>query len=439
MGKPTTPVHASQSAAPLLAFVLCACLSVLPLETRGSAACRLNIEGNSRVGVSAAQFNCTGGKVTAAVDQPSLSLQGFKQTFTGITWSSDGCKRLPGKWGARCLVTICGDSSAVIERPTIVGVHVHDSGLDAVLCVYGNSSLVLDGAQFMHNRGTVLYMSDNSYVVVHAATVSSNEWNSAADCLPSTNSVVSTGGNSSLQVNASVFIANKGVCGGVLAAKNSSTVVLSATKVQGNVARFSGGALAAREKATLVLNSCHINNNTSTTGNGGALVARDFSTVTRQGYNTFTSNKAKEGVGGAVVLDHSAHMQDDNDSVTRFVANTALFAGALSSINSSSCVLNNAVWLNNTAVYGSGGAVTADTSSVKCDACVFDSNYAVHGGALYVQDRARASFIRGKPAASVVLVNVYTECILYIQWNLLVVHSKSTAHTVVDSFAVSCS
>jgi hypothetical protein len=69
------------------------------------------------------------------------------------------------KWRKRCLLTICGSSSATFPGAVFTAVNV-SSSVEGLLCFVDSSSLVFDSARFQGNTGIAL-ASDNTTVHLH--------------------------------------------------------------------------------------------------------------------------------------------------------------------------------------------------------------------------------------------------------------------------------
>lgn len=160
-----------------------------------------------------------------------------------------------------------------------------------------------------------------------------------------------------------------------------------------------GGAIGSNAKASITVNAgtdgtVTFTGNNTTTGNGGAInvtgIAPDATAtyttfLTVQGNTDFTANKATLNYGGAIYVGNAtATITDAN-----FSTNTALYGGAIGSVEKSNITVENADFTTNHGT-GQGGAIrthldgaTVGTFTVQLTGCMFDRNDAKgRGGAI---------------------------------------------------------
>lgn len=117
----------------------------------GAAVCSLNIQGNGKSpGLRAASLSCTGGTIKVAAHRALQKFWGTKRPH-GVEVSNDqDCTSRP-----RCLLSICGQSSALFISPKAIGV-MQEKDLTTVLCVFGQSQVTLRSGTFSSNMVTSL-------------------------------------------------------------------------------------------------------------------------------------------------------------------------------------------------------------------------------------------------------------------------------------------
>ena len=181
--------------------------------------------------------------------------------------------------------------------------------------------------------------------------------------------------NTKLDVVDSIFDGNRaGTAGGAIVAVSAANVTVTDTKFVNNVAANFGGALSAQGEGTkLVLKGTDsakaiFENNSAKTI--GAVCAMEKSELSVNGY-TFENNTATDGRAGAIAVNSNA-----------------------------SATLINSAFYNNEAS-GSGGALSADNSTVEVLSCEFGKENAGNiagdkGGAILVTGNATVNMSLAK-------------------------------------------
>ena len=181
--------------------------------------------------------------------------------------------------------------------------------------------------------------------------------------------------NTKLDVVDSIFDGNRaGTAGGAIVAVSAANVTVTDTKFVNNVASNFGGALSAQGEGTkLVLKGTDsakaiFENNSAKTI--GAVCAMEKAELSVNGY-TFENNTATNGRAGAIAVNSNA-----------------------------SATLKNSAFYNNVAS-GSGGALSADNSTVEVLSCEFGKENAGNiagdkGGAILVTGNATVSMSLAK-------------------------------------------
>lgn len=212
----------------------------LPQRAAGApqSTCELILEGiRTGSGLQVARVVCAGDGITAAA-HPSL-LNSPQAVFKGVTWSAEGdCANLK----SRCLLSICGSSSLVFNKPTIM--HVNASALQAVVCVGGSSSVVTMAGQFNANNGTPLAVVGKGAKIVVKQSVFSNNVLHADDSekIPGHAAAMFMEGGSGL-VEDSTFTANSAVkAAGVIGLNGTAVLRIRHSVLKNN----SGGTFCSR-------------------------------------------------------------------------------------------------------------------------------------------------------------------------------------------------
>jgi hypothetical protein len=130
----------------------------------GTVTCQLHMEGYGHItGLKAAHMACSGGMIKAAA-HPMLAP--FRHSFSGVQWiNTDGC----GVGRRDCLLTICGDTTALFEAAAVTGVNV-STAAQSLLCVGGRSNIAFQRAGFHGNTArciSVLQQPSNATVWLH--------------------------------------------------------------------------------------------------------------------------------------------------------------------------------------------------------------------------------------------------------------------------------
>lgn len=145
----------------LLLWLLLATMVQQGVAVTATVTCRLHFEGYGHTkGVKAAHLACSGGVIKAAA-HPILAP--FKRSFSGV--HTDAC----GVGHRGCLLTFCGDTSAVFESATAAHINVL-SVAQSLVCLGGSSNVTFQGARFHSNTArciSVLQQPPNATVRLH--------------------------------------------------------------------------------------------------------------------------------------------------------------------------------------------------------------------------------------------------------------------------------
>jgi hypothetical protein len=80
----------------------------------------------------------------------------------GVKWSADDCGKPPGS----CLLTLCRSAQATFVNPIITGLRLNSS--QQILCIVGNSSLRMEGAQILSNAAAGVFVDSATVHVVNS-------------------------------------------------------------------------------------------------------------------------------------------------------------------------------------------------------------------------------------------------------------------------------
>ena len=176
------------------------------------------------------------------------------------------------------------------------------------------------------------------------------------------------------------FTNNSGTLGGGVHIGNSGASVIDCS-FSGNTASKGGGAFNDNNTASLI--NCDFHNNTATSG-GAGLWNDDGAPVID--HCTFTANSSDGGGSGIWNVHSDAVML-----TCTFTSNTSLGPGAaLYNLQGSPIVDHCAFVLNETMAAG-GGGIWNGSSNPTVAHCVFDSNLAASGGAIYSSEHSTPS------------------------------------------------
>jgi len=223
----------------LVLTALAAVLSTCCAAQQPTIACQLTIQGGLEPsGISRANLACTGGAITAAAEPLLLP---HVRNAVGVKWSSNGCGLDPGG----CLLAICGSSQAHFVNAVIVGVHGLD--LESLLCIVGNSSLLLSNATLQGNTGTVVRVANASIELINS-TVADNM------CVREAHTAgIHAAGTAMVSIQGSRFVNNSHISnGGAITAMQNATVNISTTAFHRNrvtCGNCGGGAVCAHDNA----------------------------------------------------------------------------------------------------------------------------------------------------------------------------------------------
>lgn len=272
---------------------------------------------------------------------------------------------------------------------------------DGLLNVMQNSLISNNSAYY----GGCVYVWENCKVVIDNSTVVANEGRFGGFGYIRGFAIVTVRNNSTIFNNSafsggfvnafaasnvyvanSTFSSNKATYGGALFVEgaNSSVTIMSGRFVS-NTASSGGGACHSAMSARVKLggdpgSTADFVNNTAV--QGGAIFARDFSTVTLLDGSVLSNNTASK-VGGAVFAQESAGISMRAGSM--FSKNTAVYGGGAYLQDSSNATIGGLL-SGNQALKDGGGLLTADNVSLVVESgAQFTGNRAQGmGGGLYL-------------------------------------------------------
>lgn len=224
-------------------LVLTALATVHVLSTcaaqQSTIACQLTIQGGLEPsGISRADLACTGGTITAAADPLLLP---HVRDAVGVKWSGNGCGLKPGG----CLLAICGSSRAHLINSVVVGVQA--LGFESLLCIVGNSSLLLSNATLQGNTVSVVGVADSSLELINS-TVADN-----ACVHEAFTAGIHAAGTAMVSIQGSRFVNNSHINnGGAITARQNATVNIYTTAFHRNrvtCGTCGGGAVCAHDNA----------------------------------------------------------------------------------------------------------------------------------------------------------------------------------------------
>eukprot|EP00877_Chromochloris_zofingiensis_P008202 jgi/Chrzof1/3635/Cz13g03080.t1 len=336
--------------------------------------CQMNIQGTGGRAVRSASLVCEGGTITAAADKSLLAA--FVSGFQGVVWDKGGCGR------SKCLLTICGNTTAKFDRSSIKNLNASES-LVGILCVIDDSVVSFEQSMFASNTAVngTLHIRDRARVaflnseVVRNIGFGSNTHSFTKEiingCIINTTQTQEWNG--------------KGAGAGIHAG-GFAQVTLSGTHMSSNKASSNGGALWVEGNAKAIISNSTIHNNSAGL-NGGGLHAKDLAMVLIANYSTFSSNIADNG-GGAYA--------GGNASIT--VANSSTFSknranynggGACAQSNANITVINSSTFSNNNALNGGGAIANESASIIVAHRSTFSNNSAsCDGGGAHANDSA---------------------------------------------------
>ena len=186
-------------------------------------------------------------------------------------------------------------------------------------------------------------------------------------------------GNTDAYLKNCMFVGNSAVGDGGAIRSSNSKLELTTTTFRNNFGRYGGVLNLVHSKLNVA--SCHFQNNTATRGSGGIIYGERTATISIK--NSDLSNNSALLAGGAIGLSSGSKLSAQN---SKFYNNSASrFGGAINSYRSAEPMfITSCLFENNAGVAGlRGGAIAADYSKVFLEKCMFRSNHADAGGAIY--------------------------------------------------------
>jgi hypothetical protein len=156
-------------------------------HANGLPICILELQGGSAVSGS---FVCSGGTISAAFHH-SIPDGSFRAI--GISLAPSSCQR-PG-----CLLTICGNSRAIIHA-TVKNMSVPGEKSPSILCLGGQSHILLKGPFFNGNKAAGVNAAGNSTLHIEDGLFTNGVTIAGAGFIAR--------GNSRVEVSRSKFINN---------------------------------------------------------------------------------------------------------------------------------------------------------------------------------------------------------------------------------------
>jgi len=248
-----------------------------PGATAGAAVCSLNIQGfGIQAGIKSASLSCTGGSVKARIHGLFQDIWGpSNSTLKGVTTSGFDAEAAGCVPNSACLITICGQSNAVFQSPSIEGVICHGDMLQLAtfLCISGGSTITIRQGTFSSNDLTPLaiYFAPTS-VLVDKCTIQGNNL-SRLNVEPNSWSGGIFLHNATLRVQSSTLSGNiaSGEFDGAITATAGARLTIIGSRFVSNTARF-GGAIFAMDQAHLSIWSSRFESNEASVS-GGAIYA----------------------------------------------------------------------------------------------------------------------------------------------------------------------
>lgn len=322
-----------------------------------SSTCQLVIKSaSSRLPAAQLQASlvCSGDLVTIAA-HTSIS-NALKKTAQGVRWDPDGCDNLS------CLLTICGASSVQFQGAEVLS--VRDQGLDAALCIGGNSKVLFNGGSFSgaFTRQGALLVLGKAQMSLQGTSVANNTGNSTLGGL-------SMGAGLVVQDDAQVLIAGSHFVGNYAYGSEAAT----------------GGGVVVQDSGSITIEDSLFERNEVTAGGfigfagGAAVYAEGAATVTVRN-TTFVQNSANGSVAsaaGAICVMHNTTLRLDHCLFDHNVAvSQHAFGGALAAMNSTVINITDTNFSHNSA-FGSSGMASGAGILVGNNACI-----AMTGGSL---------------------------------------------------------
>ena len=341
----------------LLAHICIALATALAWVTHPCQAlplCVLTIDGPRELGRRSSQFTCTGGSIVADIHQELLKVVSVK----GVV-----LKRNCASTSRACLITICGQSSAVVHA-NVSGLQRVGHDTESILCLRGRSKITFRTPIFRANYGTGIHTSERSTAIIQGG----------------------------------LFLNNTAPGGaGVFAAGISTVLIDNATFVNNTVdGWYSGGAISTDDEASVFINNTLLKwNNALLVNSGGAITLHGNSTV-RLEDSTLTENTA-EGAGGAVAAYDQSHLVLSRGSKVGLNVGSLNGCGAgILLTGESTMFAENASFVSNRNDGGNGGNLCLqEKSSAVIYGCMLSHGWASFGGGGVFMEGAASASIYG--------------------------------------------
>ena len=231
-------------------------------------------------------------------------------------------------------------------------IFVAKSNVTITRCTFFNNSADVGGAIYSTNYAlNNITISNSTFIYNQVPFFDSNQWiYNVGKIRLSAGGAIATF-NTILSINSSTFTNNTSDTGqgGALSIQQSSNMMVYHTIFYGNKAKTYGGSVSVRE-SNICINSSVFLQNQATQGGAMYLSQGAHTAVILRG-SIYKENSAKQS-GGAVFLDQGTHMYDNH---SLFVHNNATTGGALYAI-ASEVDLSDSVLSHNQA-RESGGAI----------------------------------------------------------------------------------
>ena len=252
--------------------------------------------------------------------------------------------------------------------------------IDAPITV-SSADVTIDNCLFRENSGDY----------GGAININDANWCPISDCIFENNSAHYGGAvfieAADPRITNSHFTNNWAEFGGVLYISNAFFLITDSS-FKSNSALHGGAIYAFKSKQSCTIDHCTFEFNKAEI-EGGAIYCKDYI------YDTFTikkgysvSNSAGSGNGGFAYLSNcNMDVDYDNHSISN---NTALNGGAIYARDSTIRTRTAVITMANNVAGGNGGALHLINSYVRLhhqSSITFDSNVAVQGAAIFVQDR----------------------------------------------------
>ena len=326
------------------------------IHAQGLPQCVLDLRGAGH-SYRSLRFHCTGGSITAGFSDEQLQdLASLKGVVVERACVNRGC-----------LITVCGQSKAGLQA-NIVGVKKSGSAAHSVLCLRGQSNITVKAPRFTHNYGTGIRTIEDSTAIIQGGLFLNNTAPEGAG--------VFAAGRSSVVIDNSTFINNTvglsdsdWYSGGAIAAADEASVLVKSSLFKWNKSLLvtSGGAICLNDNSTLRLENTSLTLNTGT-GAGGAVAVHDSSRLVISGSKIIGNIASVLGCGAGILLTGNS---------TLFVENSAFISNHVKTGNGgniclqdrSSAVINACNISHGWAEFGGGGVFLEGTAS----ALIFDS------------------------------------------------------------------